>query len=144
MRFNGEKQATSSGCNRCDECAGMQRVMIFFSLQRSWKSTEQWLSWPSMISILYTPTGFACASKCSSQASARLLFVQPVGLTLITQSRGRSSVNQLEIGTLPAKMRKCGITRPVAPAPCTRVTHSRSPCCSFFRRPGFSEPVTTS
>jgi hypothetical protein len=24
-RFNGEKQAMSRGCSRCDECGGMQR-----------------------------------------------------------------------------------------------------------------------
>ncbi|KAF2690675.1 hypothetical protein K458DRAFT_288535, partial [Lentithecium fluviatile CBS 122367] len=33
----------------------------------------------------------------------------------------------LIIRTLPAKMSKGGIAVAVAPAPCTRVTHSRSP-----------------
>jgi hypothetical protein len=35
LRFNGEKQATLSGWSRWDEWAGMQRVIIFFFLQRS-------------------------------------------------------------------------------------------------------------
>jgi hypothetical protein len=32
-RFNSKKQATSRGWSRCDEYGGMQRVLIFFSLQ---------------------------------------------------------------------------------------------------------------
>jgi hypothetical protein len=50
LSFNGEKQATSSGWSRWDECACIQRVIIFFSSQRFRKATEQWLSWPSMTS----------------------------------------------------------------------------------------------
>ena len=53
-------------------------------------------------------------------------------------------MNQLEIRTLPVRIRNGRITFPVALTPCTRVTHSRSPGWSFFRFPGFSEPVTTS
>ena len=62
-RFNGEKQPTSSGCKRCDECGGIQRRMIFISSQRSLKATEQWLSWPSIMSSLCVPTGRAWESK---------------------------------------------------------------------------------
>lgn len=64
--FNSKKQTISSGYNRSNECTGMQRVIIFFSLQQSWKQSEEWLLWPSTISSLYTLIGFTYILKCSS------------------------------------------------------------------------------
>src|SRR5271169_2370629 len=78
-RFNGEKMPTSSSCRRCDECDGIQRVIIFSSLQIFWNSMELWLSWPSIISRWYTPTerDFVCTLKCFSHSTPSLLVVQP-------------------------------------------------------------------
>ena len=66
--FKGEKHPTSSGWSRCDECGGMQRVIILLSLQYCWNSIESWLSWPSIMSRRYSPAVrlFVCASKCFS------------------------------------------------------------------------------
>jgi hypothetical protein len=42
--FSGAKHPTSSGCNKCEECGGIQRVIIFLSSQSWWNSIELWLS----------------------------------------------------------------------------------------------------
>ena len=53
--FSGPKQPTSSGWRRCEECGGMQRVIMLFCWQWSSNSVEWWLSWPSRINSRYLP-----------------------------------------------------------------------------------------
>lgn len=88
--FSGAKQPTSSGCRMCDECEGIQRVMILLSSQRSWKASDLWLSWPSRINSRWLPTVLAsvCWTKCCNQARPSSFVVQPLTLTPILQSLG--------------------------------------------------------
>ena len=136
--FSDAKHPTSSGCSRCEECAGMQRVIIFFSSQSRWKSIELWLSWPSITSRRWLPTTlpFVCLSKCSSHSIPSLFVVQPFSETPITQSCGRSSsLYQAERWCLPAKMIKGGIAYPIALMLWIAVTYSRLLCCTVLGRP---------
>ena len=68
----------------------MQRVMILASLQKSWNSTEQWLSWPSIRRSRRDPIVLVrvCWSKWRSHAIPWLFVVQPVSLTPIFQPGG--------------------------------------------------------
>jgi hypothetical protein len=122
----------------------MQRTIIFSSSQYLWNSCELWLSWPSTISSWCAPTlrALVWVLKCFNQARPSLFDVQPLGLTSMTQSRGRLW-NQDVIKTFPGKMIKGGRAQPLALTPWISVTHSRLPGWIFFRLPRFSEPVKT-
>ena len=142
-RFNGEKSAKLSSCKRSNKCRDIQRTIIFFSLQRSQNSTEQQLLQLLIISSLYALIDSVYELKCLSQVSARLLFIQLVELTQITQSRRRSQ-NQLEIRTLLVKIKKSRTRFLVALTAYTSVAYLQLLGQSFFAFLSFSVPVTTS
>jgi hypothetical protein len=84
-RYKGAKQPTSSSGRMCDECGGIHRVIILFSSQISWKISDLWLSWPSIISSTWLPTlrPWICLIKCLNQATLFSFVVQPLSLTLM-------------------------------------------------------------
>ena len=89
--LRGEKQPTSRGCRRWDVCAGIQRLMILFSVQYWSNSGVAWLPWPSRISRRQAPVirGAVCLLKCFSHSNPSSSVVQPLSLSAITQSAGR-------------------------------------------------------
>ena len=143
--FSGAKQPTSSGWRRWDKCEGMQSVMMFFFLQKSWNSIELWLSWPSIIRSRKAPVlrCAVCFSKCLIHSKPSSFVVQPLSLKEIAQSRGVSLLYHAERWCLPAKMINGGIAQPCALIPWIAVTHSRFPGCTALGRDRLSEAVIT-
>jgi hypothetical protein len=83
--LQGGETPSSSGCRMCDECGGIHRVISLFSLLKSWKASDLWLSWPSIISSTWLPTlrSFICSIECFNQARPISFVVQPFLLTPI-------------------------------------------------------------
>ena len=88
--FKDEKQPTSSSCSRCDECGGMQRVIIFFSLQSFLNSSKLQLLQLSRISRQYALVvrSFVCALKCFNYLILTLFIVQLLLVILIAYVGG--------------------------------------------------------
>ncbi len=129
-RFNGAKQLTSSGYKRCDECGGIQRIIILCSLLNRSNLGVWWLPWPSRISSRYTPfvRCAVCLSKTvSSQVSPRISSVHPFSETVITQSRGKSLIYQVDRWTFPSNIITGGRLHPCVFIHSIAVTHSRFP-----------------
>ena len=97
--FKGVKQPTSRGYRRCDECRGIQIVIILFSLQYYQNTSESQLLQPLIMSSqwLLTTLFFICSLKYFNYCRPSLFVVQPFSETVITQSQGRfSSLYQAE------------------------------------------------
>ena len=86
-----EKQLTSSGCSRYNVWAGIQRVIILFSVQYWLNLGIAQLPWPLRISRRQALDirDAVYLLKCFSHLKPNLLVVQPLSLIAITQLVGR-------------------------------------------------------
>jgi len=103
--FNDAKQLTSSDWSRCDKYDSMQRVTIFFLMQRFRNFSVWWLLWPSFkrSSCVLTIQVFVCWLKCWSHTISWAFVVQPL---LLSQVR-----NETDAQLIISKYKKNTIKR---------------------------------